>query len=79
MKKLVLKFGSVADVAQFAKTLAHGYTINITACTISGSFTTEEIEAAKNTFKASEPETAEVLLTPDEVAYTTNSQPFFYN
>ncbi len=80
MKNLILKFPSIADVAQFSKLLQSGYTINTTTCTITGNFTSEEISTAKNNYKAVEPETLELSENNQEASFIeSTSQAFYYN
>ena len=50
MKKMLLKFRSIADVANCAKTLEGGYIINTVALTLSGLFSQNQIKEIEQKF-----------------------------
>ncbi len=50
MKRLTLKFQSLADVATFTKSLQSGYIVNTVLCTVTGLFTQEEFELINKHF-----------------------------
>ncbi|MEJ7911570.1 MAG: hypothetical protein WKF70_00345 [Chitinophagaceae bacterium] len=50
MKRLTLKFQSLADVANFTKTLQSGYIINTVLFTATGLFTQEEVDLLSQRF-----------------------------
>ncbi len=59
MKKLTLKFQSIADVANCAKSLQSGYIINTVALTLTAIFTNDKLQQVKNNFNVTSIETFE--------------------
>jgi hypothetical protein len=59
MKKIILQFNSLADVAAFSKTLDCGYMIDTSALTVSGKFSAAQVSAAQQAYGVV-PMTAEV-------------------
>jgi hypothetical protein len=63
MKKRTLKFTTIKDLAEFARTLSSGYLMNTNNLTLTGKFTEEEIQKSFKHFKAEQIETTEKVFT----------------
>lgn len=61
MKRLTLKFQSLADVATFTKTLQSGYIVNTVLFTVTGLFTQEEFDLTNKRFLVTLVSSSDVL------------------
>jgi hypothetical protein len=63
MEKRTLKFNTLVELAKFSKVVSTGYLINTNNLTLTGPFTTIDIDLALHTFNASLIETSEKVFT----------------
>jgi hypothetical protein len=63
MEKQTLKFSSLMELAQFARTVSTGYLMNTNNFTLTGKFTDEEISRAVQMYHANKIVTTEKVFS----------------
>ncbi len=63
MEKQTLKFDCLINMARFAKSLQSGYLMNTNKFTVTGRFTTEEVERGQRQYSAELIATTEKIYT----------------